>query len=75
MILNKDALTLMQPPGRRKFIIDLLMASSGLALIASSKTKEDPYNSDHYLISVFIGGKVNSAHQFCYKLKLKARKN
>ncbi|KYM97369.1 Pol polyprotein [Cyphomyrmex costatus] len=54
-ILNEDLPTLIQPPGKRKSVIDLAIVSSALALIAHFFTEEDPMGSDHYRVCTIVG--------------------
>lgn len=68
---NDDLPTLLLPPNAHISIIDLVAVSSSLAPLTVTHTAEDTHGNDHFPIFTRIGGEIQVAHKFLYKLKLR----
>jgi len=70
VILNDGSCTHIAPPGFSDFIIDLSFATRELAILCETIAESDSRGSDHFPISLLIGGVVSSPRRFCYKFNL-----
>lgn len=70
VVLNDRFPTLVQPPGHNQSVIDLALASPGIAPICSAVTSSDTGYSDHLPIHIQIGGLLQRKSKFKYKIHL-----
>jgi len=70
VILNDGSCTHIAPPGLSDSVIDLSFATRELAILCETITESDFRGSDHFPISILIGGVVPSSRRFCYKFNL-----